>query len=92
MAEGSGIMSMMKVNAAKGRQQSMQSSKAASQKTAQSLENKGAEAENRVSEKSRQSAEAAYKVTIRKGDQAMTKPALPNLSPALQEYMRILNF
>lgn len=92
MADGSGIMSLMRVNAAKGRQRAVQLSKQRSQQTSQSLEGKSAEAMNKVAEKNRQTVEAAYKVTIRKADQALTKPAFPNISPALQEYMRILNF
>lgn len=92
MADGSGIMSLMRVSAAKGRSRAVQSSKQRSQQTAQTLENKSNEAMNRAVEKSRKTAEAAFKVTISKGDQALTKPAFSNISPALQEYMRILNF
>lgn len=85
-------MSLMRVSAAKGQQRAVQLSKQRSKETSQTLESKSVEAMNKTVEKSRKTAEAAFKVTISKGEQPLTKPAFANVSPALQEYMRILSF
>lgn len=88
---GSGVMSFMSANAAKGSSEIQQRSRSESSKTVQSLERQVSQAKQSLEQNAKSASQQAYQISISKAEPVATKPALPGLSPPLREYVRVQN-